>query len=142
MSYRRGPKLKDQLVRADVGPSSTPKQTTISGSQNPGTFPCRGCAQCNNVQKDPDFTHPLSGHKYKVPGHFSCNSNFVVYLIKCPCGLGYVGETPQRVKECISQQKSTIQNKRIELPIPDHFISNNHDLSQLKYQIIDWVPPQ
>lgn len=92
MSYRRGPNLRDQLVRADVGPPTTSVQTTISGSQNPGTFPCLGCAQCNNIQKKTYFTHPRNGHKFRFPGHFSCNSEFVVYLIKCPCGLAYVGE--------------------------------------------------
>lgn len=77
--------LKDRLVRADIGPRHTSVQQTIFGSQNPGTFPCLQCAQCNSVQKGLSFSHPRTGHKFKIPGHFTCNTDHVIYLIKCPC---------------------------------------------------------
>lgn len=93
MSYRKGRNLRDNLVKADMGPDTTPTQTTISGSQNPGSFPCLNCAQCNNIQKLPTFSHPHTGKQFKIQGHFACNSDYVVYLNKCPCRLAYVGET-------------------------------------------------
>ncbi|CAJ0955171.1 unnamed protein product, partial [Ranitomeya imitator] len=89
---KRCSNIKDCLVRADVGPSIRgPIQRVLSSPRN-GTFPCLGCHQCSNITK----------------GHFTCNSSFVVYLIKCPCGLGYVGETTQHVRDRISKPKSTI----------------------------------
>ncbi|CAJ0928388.1 unnamed protein product [Ranitomeya imitator] len=51
---------------------------------------------------------------------------FVVYLIKYPCGLGYVGETTQHIRDRISQHKSTIRRCKTLLPVPAHFIQNNH----------------
>lgn len=141
MAYWRSPNLRDKLVRADLGPNKVTIQQTISGSQNPGTFPCLSCAQCNNVQKGCEFSHPRTSKKYNIQGHFNRNSSYVIYLIKCPCGLGYVGETTQWIKDRISQHKYTIRNNKLDLPIPSHFALHRHSLSQWKFQIIDWIPP-
>ncbi|XP_073433457.1 uncharacterized protein [Dendrobates tinctorius] len=138
--HKRAQNLKNTLVRADVGSHfKTFRQKTFSTVRN-GTFPCLGCAQCTNVSKGDSFTHPRSGKRYKINGYFTCNSNFVVYLIKCPCGLGYVGETTQHVKDHISNHKSTIRCENTLLPIPAHFVENRHSVSQLKFQVIEQIP--
>ncbi|CAJ0952519.1 unnamed protein product [Ranitomeya imitator] len=137
---KRCSNIRDCLVRADVGPSiSGPIQRVLSTPRN-GTFPCLGCHQCSNITKGDYFTHPRSGKRFSIRGHFTCNSSFVVYLIKCPCGLGYVGETTQHVRDRISKHKSTIRCGRSLLPIPDHFLQHNHTVAQLRYQVIDHVP--
>ncbi|OCT76233.1 hypothetical protein XELAEV_18031436mg [Xenopus laevis] len=66
--------------------------------------------------------------------------HFVVYLLKCPCGLLYVGETTQKIKDRISKHKSTIRTGQTALPVPAHFQKSGHTVSQLKYQVIDTVP--
>ncbi|CAJ0947418.1 unnamed protein product [Ranitomeya imitator] len=138
---KRSDNLRNYLVRADIG-SSRPsiKQRVLSTPRN-GTFPCLGCLQCSNVTKGDSFTHPRSGHRFPIKGHFTFDSSFAIYLIKCPCGLGYVGETTQHIRDRISQHKSTIRCGRTLLPVPAHFSQNNHTVAQLKYQIIDWIPP-
>lgn len=92
------------------------------------------------MQKESSFTYPCSGKHYPIQGHFSCNSNFVAYQLKCPCGLCYVGETTQTIKVRRSQSKSTICIKREELPIHAHFIQAKHEIHQLNFKVIDWVP--
>lgn len=139
-SYRRGKTFSQFLTRSDIGSNKTSIQSLISDSPVSGTFPCLGCAQCNSVTKGPYFTHPLTGQRFKIPGHFSCLSSFVIYFIKCPCGIGYIGKTTQQIRDRISQHKSTIRTKKLGLPLPDHFLSNNHHVYQLKFQVIDWVP--
>ncbi|CAJ0947396.1 unnamed protein product, partial [Ranitomeya imitator] len=95
------------------------KQQFLSTPRN-GTFPCLSCLQCSNITKGDFFTHPRSGRKFPIQGHYTCDSTYVVYLIKCPCGLGYVGETTQHIRDRISQHKSTICCGRTLLPIPAH----------------------
>ncbi|CAJ0965705.1 unnamed protein product [Ranitomeya imitator] len=124
--------IKDHLVRADVGPSNRgPVQRVLTSPRN-GTFPCLSCHQCSNVLRGDSFTHPRSGKRFPIRGQFTCNSSFVVYLIKCPCGLGYVGETTQHIRDRISKHKSTIRCGRTLLPIPAHFLQNNHNVTQLR----------
>ncbi|CAJ0919390.1 unnamed protein product [Ranitomeya imitator] len=113
-------------------------QGVLTSPRN-GTFPCLNCQQCSNVLKGDSFTHPQSGKRFPIKGQFNCNSSFVVYLIKCPCGLGYVGETTQHIRDRISKHKSTIRCGRTLLPIPAHFLQNNHNVAQLRFQVIDHV---
>ncbi|OCT76297.1 hypothetical protein XELAEV_18031497mg [Xenopus laevis] len=61
-----------------------------------GTFPCLNCANCNNITKGQTFTHPQTGQRINITDVYKCNSTFVIYLIKWPRGLAYVGETTQK----------------------------------------------
>ncbi|CAJ0942417.1 unnamed protein product [Ranitomeya imitator] len=79
--------------------------------------------------------------KIFIKGRYTCTSSFVIYLITCPCGLTYVGETTMQIKACISKHKSTIRTKMMDLPIPKHFIESCHAISQLRFRVIDNVPP-
>lgn len=40
----------------------------------------------------------------------------------------------------ITKHKSTIRNRMVELPIPKHFVENNHSINQLKFKVMDSVP--
>ncbi|CAJ0941267.1 unnamed protein product [Ranitomeya imitator] len=75
--------------------------TTQSFLQKPktGTYPCLHCIQCSNILKGDTFYHPHSGKKYKIKDYSTCDTTFVIYLINCPCGLLYIGETTQPIKD-------------------------------------------
>ncbi|CAJ0968348.1 unnamed protein product, partial [Ranitomeya imitator] len=144
------PNLRDNLVKADIGSKDPHRQTFLSRPKT-GTFLCLHCAQCNNIQKGNTFPHPdLAKHfisrtslsaTFHIKNFFICESSYVMYLIKCPCGLLYIGETTQPVRDRISKHKSTIRCSNLLLPIPYHFHTQGHSVSQLKYQVIDHVPP-
>ncbi|CAJ0946010.1 unnamed protein product [Ranitomeya imitator] len=139
MCYKKPSNLRNLLVKADIG-SDKPHYTqrTLS-TQKRGTFPCLHCFQCSNITKGETFSHPRSGKIFNINGFFTCNSSYVIYLIKCPCGLGYVGETSQHIRDRISQHRSTIRCQKLMLPIPAHFAAAGHNVSQLKYQVIESV---
>ncbi|CAJ0947766.1 unnamed protein product [Ranitomeya imitator] len=144
--YKRPNNIRDTLVRADFGPSHKTRSRFLSHPKM-GTFPCLHCAQCGNVQKGDTFQHPHTGKSFKITAakikdYYTCQSSFVVYLIKCPCGLLYIGETTQPVRDRISKHKSTIRSNNLLLPVPHHYSSQGHTISQLKYQVIDSIPPQ
>ncbi|CAJ0966990.1 unnamed protein product [Ranitomeya imitator] len=102
-----------------------------------GTFPCLQFHQCNNVLKGDMIHHPYSGRQYPIKDFFTCDTS---YVIKCPCGLLYVGETTQAIKDRIlSTDKSTIRCKNLLLPIPYHFATAGHNVSQLRLQVIGWI---
>ncbi|CAJ0965859.1 unnamed protein product [Ranitomeya imitator] len=137
--FKRARNLKDRLVKADVGPGTlVPKQTFLQ-TQKRGTFPCLNCLQCSNVQKGPSVFHPQTGKAIPIKGFYTCESTHVVYLIKCPCGLAYVGETTQTVRDRVAQHKSTIRCNKTHLPLPHHFFEKNHSISQLRFQVLEQV---
>uniref|UniRef100_A0A8C5MB09 Reverse transcriptase domain-containing protein n=2 Tax=Leptobrachium leishanense TaxID=445787 RepID=A0A8C5MB09_9ANUR len=138
MSYKKGRSFRQTLVKAEFGQDTG--RTPFFGKPRNGTFPCLSCSCCNAVIRGDSFVHPHSGRKSKIKGYFTCNSTYVVYLLKCPCGLIYVGETTQKVKNRFIKHRSDIRTKKIEFPVPEHFIRCGHDISQLRYQVIDEVP--
>ncbi|CAJ0963752.1 unnamed protein product [Ranitomeya imitator] len=92
MSFKRGRNLRDRLVKSDIGTSKRSIQSTLSSAKN-GNFPCLGCSCCNNMLKGEFFYHPHTGKKICLKERYTCASSYVVYMIVCPCGLTYVGET-------------------------------------------------
>ncbi|OCT83342.1 hypothetical protein XELAEV_18025881mg [Xenopus laevis] len=93
----------------------------------------------NSVTKGNSFFHPHSGKKYSIKIYYPCESTYVIYLLKCPCGLLYVCETTQKICDRISKHKSTIRREMLALPVPAHFHTASHSVSQLKFQVIDSV---
>ncbi|XP_077113688.1 uncharacterized protein LOC143768964 [Ranitomeya variabilis] len=139
MCKRRPNNIRDQVVKADIGSSLRPPRQTFLGTERRGTYPCLNCACCSNVIKSNTITHPQSGKQIPIRGFFTCESKNVVYTVKCPCGLLYVGETTQHIRERISSHKSTIRCKKTWLPLPYHFVAANHSVSQLRFQVLEQV---
>ncbi|CAH2329953.1 Hypothetical predicted protein, partial [Pelobates cultripes] len=127
----------------DIG--SSKKQVRFFSEPKKGTFPCLNCSHCSSVIKGEYFVHPRSGKKFFVKDFYTCNSDFVVYILKCPCGLLYVGETIRPVKERIGEHKRSIraalQHDAVEAPVPRHFKTCGHNVNQLRFQVIDRIPP-
>lgn len=53
----------------------------------------------------------------------------------------YIAETILEVRKRISRHKSTIRTGLTDLPIPKNIIEKSHTVSQLRYRVIDSVPP-
>lgn len=106
-----------------------------------GNFPCMGCACCSHMLRGDTFTHPHTGQVFKIRQRYTCTSRFVIYMITCPCGLVYVGETTMEIRMRISKHKSTIRTGLNELTLPKHFEEQAHTIGQLRFRVIDSVPP-
>lgn len=61
--------------------------------------------------------------------------------MKCPCGIIYVGETTRPIKRRIGEHKCAVRAKDLRSPVSRHFSEHMHTVSQLRFQIIDGVPP-
>lgn len=63
----------------------------------------------------------------------------VVYLIQCPCDLGYVGKTLRQHKQRISEHKSSIRRDDVNYPFAAYILALNHDVSTLRFCGIERV---
>ena len=64
----------------------------------------------------------------------------MVYLIRCPCGLAYVGKTTRQLKQRMSEHKSSIRRNDREYPVAVHFNDCKHDISTFRFIGIEQVP--
>lgn len=100
---------------------------------------CGCCAQCNNTHKTDHFTHPQICKKYFIKSIITCASCHVIYMICCPCGLAYVGKTSRKLKQRISEHKSSICRNDRDYPVAVHFNDAQHDISTLRFIGIEQV---
>ena len=88
---------------------------------------------------------PHSSKKIDVKSIITCKTTFVVYLLKCPCGLCYVGKTccktKGELKIRISEHKSNIRNKDVKSPVARHFNAVGHEVCALRFQGIGAIQP-
>ncbi len=104
-------------------------------------FRCGHCAQCSNTYKTYHFSHPHTNKKFPINSVITCDSMHVVYMLSCPCGLVYVGKTTRKLKQRISEHKSSICCNDREYPVAVHFNDARHDISSLRFCGIEKVSP-
>ncbi|OCT59100.1 hypothetical protein XELAEV_18001588mg [Xenopus laevis] len=126
------------LVRSDLGGKQI--RQSVLRPKNNGTFPCLSCNCCSNCQKGDTVYHPRKGNPIKIRGYYTCTSTFVVYIVKCPCGYLYVGQTTRMIRERIREHTSAIRLKKTDQAVASHFVEKGHGVQQLKFQVLDNVP--
>lgn len=147
----RGRSIGDIIIRSDVAPPKKPQTTqTLLGTRKQGTFPCLKCSCCSTVIKGAELPHPTKKQPISIKDYHTCDSTGVIYLLKCPCGLAYVGQTTRAVRTRITEHRSVIRsflanpNKKIgektkETGVARHFVEKNHKISELRWQVIEKV---
>jgi hypothetical protein len=133
--YRRGRNLRDKLVHANCQPQKKISQALLRPLPN-GSYKRRGSAESNNMMKCEYFCHPHTGKQFQINDIITCFTTnvikgkiHVIYMIKCPCGLCYVGKTSHSLKQRISEHKSSIRRNDRDYPVAVHFNDLNHDIS-------------
>lgn len=119
-----------------------------------GTYPCLGCANCSSIIKRESIHHPTQGYNIPVRGYHTCKRDCVIYLLKCPCGKAYVGQTSHPIKVRLNEHKSNIRlfksritgprsdssdkkQKYGEMGVAKHFLKSSHEVSDLRWQIVE-----
>ena len=70
----------------------------------------------------------------------TCESNNVVYCISCKkCKVQYIGKTERELKLRISEHRGTINNKKLDKSVGDHFNLVGHRLSDLSFSVLEKV---
>lgn len=124
-SCRKSRSIKDRVVHSMIQrrPISPPSWLSTPPV---GFFRCGRCVHCSNSNDTKYFTHPRTGKKYSINSFINCNSTHVVYMLKCPCGLVYIGQTKRALKLRIAEHKAAIRNNNMDYAIARHYVSANH----------------
>lgn len=77
-----------------------------------GTFTCLNCQNCSSKIKGDQICHSRKGYKIPIQGYYTCNSENVIYQLKCPCGKSYIGQTSHSIKIRLNEHKSK-RSKRL-----------------------------
>ena len=139
--YRRNPNLKEIL-----SPSRFPKPKTQKPKFS-SSF-CNKCDLCVNfINKSSSFRCKATGVSYKIHGHVSCWSKYVIYLICCKlCHEQYVGSTDNFKPRSRVHKSDNLNNKSTRCGVAKHFNGPCKDPhlganANMEIQIIEVIPP-
>ncbi len=100
------------------------------------TFPRSICVTYYKIfrsQKNTDC------RKAGLTNQWSGACNNVIYLLRCSCGLCYVGKTSRPLKNRISEHRCAIRHRDPKSPVAQHFANSRHSNSTLQYIGIEGV---
>jgi hypothetical protein len=81
----------------------------------------------------------MTGKPLRMKGITTCATKSVVHLLKCPCGLAYVGKMHRALRIHISEHRSSIRNQEAKSPVAMHFMTARHNVASLKYMGIEYI---
>ncbi|OCT82696.1 hypothetical protein XELAEV_18025226mg [Xenopus laevis] len=98
----------------------------------------------SSIIKGDSITHPLKGYKIPIKAYYTCNTDFVIYALKCPCGKMYIGQTSRQIKIRIREHKYSIsnydpENKKTHTPVGKHFYLHKHNSATLRWLVLEKV---
>ncbi len=132
--YKKTPNRRNILFRSDLKPAPH-----FLNKIPHGNYRCGNCQQCNITYKTLTFTHPHTAKSFKIRGTISCKTANVIYLLRCPCGLCYVGKTSRPLKNRISEHRCAIRHRDPKSPVAQHFANSRHSVSTLQHIGIEVV---
>ena len=128
LAYSRPRNLRDILVTAKFSDKSEP-QTDITGSR-----PCSSnCKTCKLVDCTNSFKSFRTSRKYPIQQDIHCLSKNLVYLIYCNlCGVQYIGESQNTLRQRMTGHRSAIKTKKFQQPVARHFNMADHSIENLR----------
>lgn len=120
-SFRRAQTIKSTLVHTSGQEKKTGNWLNIVGN-----YKCGNCAHCNNTTNSKYFKHPRTGRKYYIKQFINCTSTHCVYMLTCPCGLSYVGQTKRCLKVRIAEHKTAIRTGNLDYAMAKHYVEAGH----------------
>ncbi|XP_068099729.1 uncharacterized protein [Hyperolius riggenbachi] len=106
-SYRASKSLREILVQAD--PVHKYERSTFTFSDRKGCYKCYKCNVCNSLITGKYFSDPRNGRKHYLKDYYNCNTEYCTYMLRCPCGLAYVGKTTNAFKVRFQHHRSDIR---------------------------------
>lgn len=91
-----------------------------------------------HAHKCTTYNHPITGKTTKIRGAISCSTKNVIYLLKCQCGLAYVGKTQRALKTRIAEHRSNFRTQDQRSPVALHFKEANHSLRYISIEHVKY----
>jgi peptide-methionine (R)-S-oxide reductase len=126
--YRRTKNLRDLLVKAKI-PIAPKSKTFLDTRKSERKCKSKSCRYCPRLNHEGNITNPHSGKVFPSKMNITCNSNNLIYCIRCTvCHKLYVGQTKNTIKERFKSHFYGINNPHNQdTTVSRHFSRSDHD---------------
>ncbi|XP_077783916.1 uncharacterized protein LOC144327564 [Podarcis muralis] len=101
-------------------------------------YKCGRCSSCPFSLQIKEIYDENSNFRFTIRQFSTCQTEDVVYLIRCPCNLLYIGSTTRAVGVRTGEHHSRIRNAVMEAPLVEHFITHHHSETDLLFTVL-WI---
>ena len=139
--YRRNKSLRDLLVRAKIPTAPTDDETKSARSKARQCI-AKKCRYCPRLAPSNQVENTTSGKIYITKRQVTCNSNNLIYCIKCKlCSKLYVGQTKNSIKERFKCHFYSITHpKSSDTTVGRHFSTPDHDgIDNVSILVLDFI---
>ncbi|CAH2294113.1 Hypothetical predicted protein [Pelobates cultripes] len=142
VTFRRAPNLKNILAPSKLHCQNVGHQRVCqeaAANKRCGHAKCLTCGFICHQQST--FSSFDSTEIFSVQSSITCNTSFVVYLLICPCGRQYVGQTIRPLKCRFREHRTAILRNDSRSPVARHFtIFHDNNPVGLKLMGIVHIP--
>lgn len=107
--YRGAPSLRHNIAPNVIDPL---RRCPLFQSMK-GFFPCRRCSICQinafRGRKCEAFQSIVTNKAYDIESFITCSTQFVVYMIQCPCSKQYIGRTKRELYVRLAEHVGNIK---------------------------------
>ncbi|XP_069502378.1 uncharacterized protein [Ambystoma mexicanum] len=139
-AFKRQKNVRDWLVHTYPAIRPFSSQSTLWNLPPVvGHFKCGHCSVCDLTDNYKSID--LNGKVWNLRSFSNCASEWLIYGIKCPCNLLYIGKTSRTVRLRICEHRSCLKNKTENKPLVSHFITAKHHYTDFKWFVIQKISP-
>lgn len=140
--YRKAPSFGDRAIKKVIDPPTRPQ----SFWDRNDFFACRRCKACGEVTRSirglDNFISTSNNRSFDIKQFITCNSTYVVYALKYPCGLIYVGRTKRMLRVRIAEHIHNIKMGFKDHNVSLHFkLKHNQDAAGLEFWGVEHLEP-
>ena len=140
--YKKAPALRDLIAPGVIDPPIVPRPRLFNFLS--GFYACGRCATCkharNNIKKRKTFSSTVTSNEYTIKELVTCDTEGVIYMLQCDCGLQYVGRTSRALHVRVGEHISCIKRGVKTHSVSKHFRRyHNRDPKCLKFWGIERV---
>ncbi len=96
------------------------------------------CKVCPYVSDERLVCSTTTGQFFAFLHESNCESKNVIYLLSCKkCGIQYVGETMQTVRERFNQHRNSVLKKKYSTLLVSHFNQAGHSTNDMAIRILE-----
>lgn len=82
-----------------------------------------------------------NGKPYYITKYTSCNTDFAVYPLFCPCNKAYIGSTIHKATKRLLEHLRAIKHGDNQYPVARHFqLGHNQNSDLLSFCVLDHIP--
>lgn len=142
VTFRRAKTLKNVIAPSKLKTHCRTHTSDIPSYFNnrTGIFQCkRWCLTCQFIYHRKQSLSD-KGQVFTFRQFITCSSVFVIYVLRCPFGLLYVGRTIRTLRKRVGEHRLFIHGGCDKQSVPRHYLLHHYkDIKCLKVMVIEYI---